>query len=270
MRKLMLVLVATALVVTPLTGAQAASRYKVSASVSEKRLDVDSHDGSYRTTRIKGKVKGGPVKGKKVNIYVTNLNTVQKKRKYLTSAKLSASGKYSKKWKPRIGGEYRIEVVMKAGNGRAEGKDAARLLVFHWPDLRDLLGRTSGVVERVNREPATGAYWRQTLAMQGGSKAVFDTAGYHCFRVNFKIGVSKKSKGRKGTFRVSQGSKVLVKKTMKKGQRYYQLPKSKQRKMRAGQPLVFSISGPSNVRFVLGNPKALCTYPAKGGTPTPR
>lgn len=264
------IFLATALVAAPLTGAQAAStRYKVSATVSDDKLDLTSGDGSNRSTRIKGKVTGGKVKGKKVYIYYRNVSTKSAKRKLLGSARLSSSGRFSKKWKPKDGGRYEIDVVKKAGSGKKAGSDPTRVYVFQFVSLRYMYdsAASSGAAYTDREKFGNGAYYRDGYAITGGGRAVFDTRGYYCMRMNFKAGLSTRSAASKGTIRATQ-RRTLVARAMEKGQVYKASP-TVQKKMNASDKLTFSVdrradlSDQASLRFVVGRPVAACTYPTR-------
>jgi hypothetical protein len=145
MRKTLAALATIALVAAPMTSAEAASKYRVSAGVSDNKLDLTSHDGSNRSTHIKGRVKGGKVKGKKVYFYVSNTSARNQKYRYIGSDKLSSSGRFDKKWKPKDGGNYRVKVVKKSGDGRRAGQDLTRVYVFKFVDLAYFYAGGNGV-----------------------------------------------------------------------------------------------------------------------------
>jgi hypothetical protein len=62
---------------------------------------------------------------------------------------------------------------------------------------------------------------------------------------------------------------VLARQTMSKGDKYWEPSRTLSERFDANQPFVVSISSeagaadPTAVRFVLGNPKASCTYPSR-------
>ncbi|MRK00124.1 hypothetical protein GEV27_01180 [Aeromicrobium sp. S22] len=270
MIKILGILTALALVGTPLTGAHAAStRYKVSATVSDDKLDITSGDGSNRSTRIKGKVTGGPVKGKRVHIYYRNVSTKAAPRTFLRTARLSSSGRFSTTWRPKDGGRYEIDVVKQAGSGKRAGTDPTRVYVYQFVSLTHLFDRAassgSGYTDR--ERFGNGTYYRDGYAILGGGRAVFDTRGFHCMRVNFKTGLSTRSSASRGTIRVTQ-RRTLVTRSMSKGQ-VYKASKTVQKKMNASDKITFSvdrrddIGDQSRLRFVVGRPVAACTYPTR-------
>jgi hypothetical protein len=259
MRKTLAALATIALVAAPMTSAEAASRYRVSAGVSDNKLDLTSHDGSNRSTHIKGRVKGGKVGGKKVYLYASNTSARNQKYRYIGSDRLSSSGRFDKKWKPRDGGNYRIKVVKKSGNSRRAGQDLTRVYVYKFVNLAYFFAGGAGVTRPDKAGTVGGQYWSTSYEIPAGSSATFATQGYSCFRINFKIGVSDRVGG-SGSYRVSQGTRVIKEGTLSRGDRFVEPTKTETKRMRAGQPVVVSVSGTS---FVLGNPKAACTYPTR-------
>jgi hypothetical protein len=261
MRKTVLLLATAALVAAPLTSAEAASKYRVSASVSDNKLDLTSHDGSNRSTRIKGKVKGGKVKGKKVYIYASNTSARNQAYKYIGSDKLSSAGRFDKTWKPKDGGTYVIKVVKRKGNGRAEGVDRTRLYVYQFTDLAKFDGNTGNpAVRRVDKAGSVGGQnWSTAYEIDPGATATFNTQGYYCFRINFKIGVSDRTGG-SGSYRIFQGSRTIKAGNLSRGDTFVEPTKTETKRMKAGDPVQVSVSGTT---FVLGNPKAACTYPLR-------
>ncbi|TGN30894.1 hypothetical protein [Aeromicrobium chenweiae] len=270
MRKTLGILIVLALVVTPLSGAHAAStRYKISATVTDDKLDLTSGDGSNRSTRIKGKVTGGKVKGKRVRIYYRNVSTKAAPRKLLGTARLSSSGRFSKKWKPKDGGRYEIDVVKPAGSGKKAGTDPTRVYVYQFVSPTYMFDRaaSSGSAYTNREKLGNGSYYRDGYAITGGGRAVFDTRGFHCMRVNFKTGPSSRSTAGRGTIRVTQ-RRTLVTRDLAKGQVYEASP-TVQKKMNARDKITFSVarradlSDQAALRFVVGRPVAACTYPTR-------
>jgi hypothetical protein len=261
-RTTVLLLAAAALVAAPLTAAEAApSRYRVSASVSDDKLDLTSHDGSNRSTRIKGTVKGGSVKGKKVYIYASNTSARNQSFKYIGSDRLSSSGRFDKVWRPKDGGTYRVRVVKRKGSGRAQGLDHTRVYVFRFTNLARFDANAGNpAVRRVDKSGSVrGQNWSTAYEIDPGATATFTTQGYFCFRINFKIGVSDRTGG-SGSYRVSQGGTTIKRGNLSRGDAFVEPTKTETKRMRAGQPVRVEVSGTT---FVLGNPKAACTYPAR-------
>lgn len=259
MRTSLAALATLALVAAPMTAAEAASTYRVSAGVSDNKLDLTSHDGSNRSTHIKGRVKGGKVAGKKVYIYASNTSARDQRYRYIGSDKLSSSGRFDKKWKPKDGGNYRIKVVKKASSGKRAGEDLTRVYVFKFVTLAHHFAGGAGVERRDRDGRVGGHYWLTSYEIPAGSSATFATQGYSCFRINFKIGVSDRVGG-SGSYRISQGGRTIKAGSLSRGDRYVEPTKRESKRMRAGDPVVVTASGTS---FVLGNPKAACTYPTR-------
>jgi hypothetical protein len=266
MRRTLISLAAAALVVAPLSAAEAGpSRYRVTTVSTDKTLDLTSDDGTNRTTVIKGRVTGGKVAGKKVYIYASNTSARNQAFRYIGSDRLSSSGRFATKWKPKDGGSYVVNVVKPRGAGRAEGSDRTRVNVFKFVSLTAFYDRDpakSAVVRRVDKAGSIrGQNWSKAYEIAPGASAVFATQGYRCLRINFKIGVADRAPaGTKGSFRVTQGGRVL-KGTHRKGQRFIQPSTKQQKRMRANQPVTVSVAGKGP--FVLGLPKAACTYPTR-------
>jgi hypothetical protein len=258
-------LATAALVLTPLTAADAASRYKVSAGVSDRSLDLTSHDGSNRSTVIKGTVRGGKVKGKKVYIYASNTSARQQGFRYIGSDRLSSSGRFAKTWKPKDGGSYVIKVVKRKGSGRSQGTDSTRVNVFQFVSLTEFYDNDPAKASSVRRVDKAGSIggqnWSRAYEIDSGSSAVFTTQGYRCFRINFKIGVSDAARpGSSGSYAVTQGGRTIASGSHAQGQRFVEPTSTEAKRMRADQPVVVTVSG---APFVLGLPKAACTYPTR-------
>ncbi|MET0930149.1 MAG: hypothetical protein ABWX74_11555 [Aeromicrobium sp.] len=262
MRTTILFLATAALVAAPLAAAEAApTTYRVSASVSDDKLDLTSHDGSNRSTRIKGKVSGGKVKGQKVYLYASNTSARNQSYTYIGSDKLSSSGRFDTKWKPKDGGTYLIKAVKRAGSGRAEGSDRTRVYVYRFTNLAKFDANAANpAVRRVDKAGSVrGQNWSTAYEIDPGTTATFTTQGYYCFRINFKIGVSDRTGG-SGSYRIHQGGRTIKQGTLSRGDRFVEPTKTETKRMRAGQPVSIDVTGTT---FVLGNPKAACTYPAR-------
>lgn len=279
MRKILTLLAAVALSVGLFSPAEAAKKkhFSVTGHADNRKMDLDSSTGGNRTTKIKGKVKGGNVKGKKVVFYATNTDSAAQKRRYIGSAKLSSKGKYSKTFKPSEGGSYLIEVVKKSGGGRAANTKKIRVEAFEWPILngRFYNAAASTLVGRADKEQtgtgkAPNQRWSTSYAIQGTGKAVFNIAGFKCWRFNMKLAVSQQSpRGSAGTFVVAQGGREIARGRGEWGGGYWEPSRSQSEKLVSYLPLEVSIipdagvADPTAVRFILGNPKASCTYPTK-------
>lgn len=265
MRTTLLLLASATLVAAPLGAAHAAGSYSVSAGVSDDKLDLTSADGSNRSTHIKGRVTGGPVSGKRIYFYASNESSTDKKYVYIGSDALSSSGRFDKVWKPVEGGSYKIKAVKKAGSGKKEGFDYTRVQVFNYTNLARFYDDDNPRVTRVDKAGKVGDdYWSTAYQILGDTTAVFDTAGYKCFRINFKIGVANDSAGGTHAFRVYQGDTTIMSGQMEKGQKFREPSKEQQARMNATQVVRVQIQADGNsdqTKFILGNPKAACTYP---------
>lgn len=254
---------ATAVLLAPaVTAAEAApSRYRVSATSTDDKLDLTSHDGSNRSTRIKGRVTGGKVRGKEVYLYASNTSARNQQFRYIGSDRLSSAGRFDKRWKPKDGGTYLVKVVKRRGSGRAEGVDLTRVYVYKFTNLArfDANGGNPGVrrVDKAGR--VRGQNWSTAYEIDGGTTATFSTQGYACFRINFKIGVSDAARG-SGSYRIRQGGTTIKRGTLSHGDRFVEPTKTQTKRMRAGRPVSVDVTG---TRFILGNPKAACTYPSR-------
>ncbi|KQX74037.1 hypothetical protein [Aeromicrobium sp. Root472D3] len=259
MRKILIAIATAALVAAPMTAAEAASSYRVSASSSDNKLDLTSHDGSNRSTVIKGTVRGGKVKGQKVYLYASNTSARNQSYRYIGSDRLSSSGRFAKKWKPKDGGLYRVKVVKRAGQGKRAGQDVTKVYVYRFTNLARFFAGGAGVTRPDKATSAGGGYWSTAYEIPAGSSATFATQGYACFRINFKIGVSDRTGG-SGSYRVSQGGRTIKAGSLSRGDRFVEPTKTETKRMRANDPVVVTATGTT---MVLGNPKAACTYPAK-------
>jgi hypothetical protein len=281
-RKVLILLAAIAVAVSvfsPAEAAKAKKKYSISGYADNRKMDLDSASGANRSTKIKGKVKGGKVKGKTVVFYATNLETAAKKRRYLGSAKLSSKGGFSKLFKPSEGGSYLIEVYKKAGSGRKAATKKIRVEVFEWPILDRFYNEAasnpdpaSRLVERADKEQtgtgrSANERWSTSYAIANGGAAVFDIAGFKCWRFNLKLAVSQKSRAATGIFQITQGNRIVARQQMTRGDAPWEPSRALSETLNANLPLVVSIEAanadPTAVRFVLGNPKASCTYPTK-------
>lgn len=286
MRKVLIILAALAVAAGMFSPAEAASKKKfsISAHADNRKMDLDSSTGGNRTTKITGRVKGGKVKGKKVTLYVTNLDTVAKSRRYLGSAKLSSKGRFTTTFAPSEGGSYLVEITKKAGGGRTTTTKQIRVQAFEWPLLKQFYNDAASnpdpatpvrLVQRADKEQTgTGRVsnerWALSYAIHGTGKAVFDIAGFRCWRFNLKLAVSQTSpRDSAGTFVITQGGTELARARMSWGERFWEPSRSLSERLNPNAPFEVSIipdagvADPTAVRFVLGNPKASCTYPSR-------
>jgi hypothetical protein len=265
-----------ALTIAPLASAEAASSkaksFSVSAHADNRKMDLDSGSGSNRTTNIVGKVRGGKVKGKKVNIYATNVHAAVQKRQYVGSAKINSKGKFSRQFKPRVGGQYRVEVVKKASGGRKTTTKTFHINAFEWPLLSRFYDSAASTgAERADKEQTgagrnSSARWSTSYAISSGGQAVFNLQGYQCWRFNLKLAVSQSSPAYQGTAVVSQGGKVIARETLQRGGGYWEPSRGLSETLNANLPLVVSVETATDepVRMILGQPKASCTFPDDG------
>jgi hypothetical protein len=284
----LVLLAALAVSVGMFSPAEAASkskkRFSISAHVDNRKMDLDSSTGGNRTTKIIGKVRGGKVKGKKVQIYVTNTDTAAQSRRFLRSVKLNSKGRFSTTFKPSEGGTYLIDITKKAGSGRKTTTKRIKAEAFEWPLLKQFYNDAASnpnpaspirLVQRADKEQtgtgrAHNERWSLAYAIHGTGKAVFNTAGFKCWRFNLKLAVSQKSpRDSAGTFVISQGGSELARARMAWGERFWEPSRALSERLNPNLPFEVSVlpdagvSDPTAVRFVLGNPKASCTYPGR-------
>jgi hypothetical protein len=285
-RKVLVLLIAVVLATTTFGPADAAKRKKsfsISASVANRKMDLDSSTGSNRTTTISGRVKAGraKLKGKTVRIYVTNLHTRTQTRRSIGSARLSSKGRFSTTFAPAEGGTYRVEIVKSAGSGRKATTKTVTAHAYEWPLLDRFYDATASnpdpsapLVARADKEQTgsgrdAAARWSLSYAITSGGGAVFNLAGYDCWRFNLKLAVSQVSRASTATAVVSQGGRVLAQETLQRGGGYWEPSRALSESLDPNLPLVVSVpavdptSGEPVARVVLGNPKASCTYPGK-------
>lgn len=299
MRKLLVLIAFSALLASGVTPAEAASSYRIRLDPAPKvkpkhgynDISLDLTEGgkkSNRSTKIRGRVSGGKVKGQRVTIYATNTNLANPRRKKLGTARLSSKGVFTKRFAPKRNhaGRYKIEIV-KAARGRTAARTKTLYVnAYQFVDMKHFYdGSTpsarAGLVGASNRERfANGIYYRQAYFATGGSEIVFKTAGYNCMAMLFKTGISYRGSRVGGTFSVvlrsGSSNKTLVPSTtMKRGQRLYEPKKRTQKRMSATRNFVFRVAATSAVtdqrdlRYVLGRPRVACTYPLAGGAPAP-
>ena len=283
MRKVLVLLAAVAVSMALFSPAEAArSRsFSIGASIDNRKMDLDSSTGGNRTTLIKGRVKAGSsrLKGKKVRIYVTNVHTRAQVRRSLGTAKLDRKGRFSKRFAPSEGGTYRVEIVKGASHGRKATTRTVTAHAYEWPLLDRFHDAAASnpdpsaplVVRADKEQTGTGrdanARWSLSYAISSGGSAVFDVAGYNCWRFNMKLAVSQSSRAASGTVTVSQGARVLARETLQRGGGYWEPSRGLSESLDPNLPLVVSVpavdaaSGEPAARVVLGNPKASCTYP---------
>jgi hypothetical protein len=285
-RKVLVLLAAVAMSLAFLSPAEAAKRSKgfsIGASVDNRKMDLDSSTGGNRTTAITGRVKAGHarLKGKKVRIYVTNLHTRAQTRRSIGSAKLSSKGRFSKRFAPAEGGTYRIEIVKGAGNGRRTTTRTIQAHAYEWPVWNEFYDAAASnpdpsapAVARADLEQ-TGqgrevkGRWTIAYAIPSGGNAVFDVAGYACWRFNMKLAVSQQSRAASATVTVSQGARVIARESLQRGGGFWEPSRALSETLDPDLPVVVSVpavdaaAGEPAARVILGNPKSSCRYPGK-------
>nr|MCW2727255.1 hypothetical protein [Aeromicrobium sp.] len=283
MRKLIVILAAVVISLGLFSPAEAKKSSNKSYSVSlspkptgtqrtynDTSLDLTSSNAPINTrTTIRGKVKGGKVKGKKVNIYVTNMHSQAKRRQYFGSARVNKKGYFSKKFAPKKGyaGTYKIEVVKKAGSGRSAKVKTFYIRVNEWVSLsrfHDAAASTPGGVVRADKEPVgprTSERWSTSYAIAGGSTAVFNFSGFRCSRFNLKVGVSQSSAVGSTTYSIGQPDRVLMSGAKSGG--FDEPSRSTSERINPNLPFTVSNTGDASSRMILGNPKAACMMPYK-------
>lgn len=284
MRKIFIVLAAVVVSLSLFTPAQAAKKSSKSYSVSlsprpsgtqrtynDTSLDLTSSNAPVNTrTTIRGKVKGGHVKGKKVAIYTTNMHSAAKKRTYLGSAKIGKGGYFKKKFSPDKGhaGTYKIEVVKKAGSGRAAKVKTFYIRVYEFVSLErfyDAAASSPGVA-RADKEPVgsrTNERWSVSYALAGGQTAAFNFSGYRCIRFNLKVGVSINSAAGSTTYAIGQPDRGLMSGAKSKGGGFDEPSRSTSEHINPNLPFTVTNTGDPSSRLILGLPKIACMMPYK-------
>jgi hypothetical protein len=288
-RKFLVILAVAVLALGLFSPAQAAKKstksYSVSLSPSpsgtqkkynDTSLDLSSgHGPAWGQTIIRGRVKGGNVKGKKVAIYATNLHTQAKKRAYLGSATIGKGGIFDKKFAPADGhaGLYKIEIVKAAGAGRKAKTKSFQIRVYEWNSLSYYFAPTlsTGQVERADKEQTgTGRNanerWSTSYALTGDSTATFDFRGYRCTRFNLKLALSQKSRVDAATYQVSQPGRSILSGSLSRGGSYVEPNRPQSENVSADGLFSVTVSDAeagADARTILGLPKAACLYPTK-------
>lgn len=297
MRKLLILPIAFIVMAGLMSPAEAASK-RYSLSVKDRAYEYVSK-GKYRSqsvidvskghgrdyVKISGRVKRGPVKGKYVRIYATNTNDPKfPKNKYFGKAKLSSKGKFSKRVRPTNGGRWKFKVVVKS-SGRYKGTSkTASIDAFHWTDFNDLTNYNTlaGITPQYgdareytgpNHKGKPGKRWPTQFAMTGGSTVVFPTKAYRCKKISLKVGVSDNTpeESPTGVFQLVQNGAVKDSLKMTKNQEPFDAAVTTKRTSKfrnsiaASRDVVFrvpSTNPDAEVKFIVGNPKGFCTFPA--------
>ncbi|WP_456696551.1 hypothetical protein [Aeromicrobium sp. P5_D10] len=288
MRKLCLLIAAAltagTLVGIPLTAAEASSKYRVSIKLKKKLVDVSSNSRSARRTTFSGRVKGGPVKGKRIR--VTAYNTSNNNKKYKTySLKLSSKGRFSRTFEPPVGGVWRLTAQMTGNRRTATGTRSTHLDAFHWTFVHEFYDRAGRLnqpigIAGIQHKSGQAAQWRvrgqrfndSAFLIAGGNTAVVDIRGYKCKKINFKVGVEDGSDAVQGQYKIfqpstSKGDRVIKTGAMRRGQQAYDAYHSRQVRdlLLPTRQLHFKVYRPSsqdNVDFLIGNAKVFCTFPS--------
>lgn len=315
MRKLLVLVLAALVAAGVMSPAQASTRkYSVSVSLlAYERHDADrTHSSAYYTTSnvidvsndheadfvsVRGKVTGGPVKGRTVSIYGTNTNGDGVRRKIGTAA-LSSSGRYSFRYHPPVGGRWTF-MAYKTAAGSYRADSASRSIdafqfAYLWefydpadstPAGTPLVGRLEKSDEPDVREFVNGKRWGSELFVEGGATAVFDIRGYRCKKMMIEYGVSDQSKATTGTIRVFQSTLTRMQATMSKGQDPVEETTAEKNSLNkdsegrfhdwvlriAVAPSPVDPDAPvdpsypateHDIRFIVGNAKVFCTFPS--------
>ena len=281
MRKALLLTIAFAVLLAP-TAANAGSAYKIAVSVDPKLMDV-----FHRTkVTVSGRVTGGPVKGRSVAITAVNTNDSFRSL-YLGTAKLSSSGRFSKGFVPPRGGRWTFKVVKAAVGSHRRATSSTRYVdAFQWAlfhefptglnlptadtDLVQHFGTDDPREATATEKPDAGyrGFHFSTYAIQGGGTLVVDTRGYRCKKMLIAVGVSERSPADAGTISVTQGSRTLFTKYMRKGDSTFESSKDDavRNSVIPQYVLRIGVAAPAvnapNPRFVLGNGRAFCTFPS--------
>ncbi|MCW2831735.1 MAG: hypothetical protein JWP31_2427 [Aeromicrobium sp.] len=301
MRKILALLAGAAVVMGLLAPAEAATKtYSITLtptpagktdparSYNDTALDVSPgiDDGRQRT-RIRGRVTGGPVRGRSVSVTATNLSRDDHRRFYLGAAKLSDHGYFTMLFNPRTNnaGVYRIEIAKRSGSGYAGRVKSFTIRVFQFVDAGYFYDAAASnpVTDPVSDPPRVGdadgepfagtGKDQQAYYVNAGGRLVFRTAGQNCMQMNFNVGVSNRST-RGGSFWVKVGSTTVVPTTvMSRNQAEYEPSRDTQKRLTpTGGDLAFHVAPYDDgnaatnrdyekVRFVVGHVVASCTFP---------
>lgn len=200
-------LATAALIAAGAQSAHAASTYSVTLNLSATTADVNS------SVTLTGKVSPkSKLKGKKVSIDRKYGTTGSWKR--VTTAKLTSSGKFTKKIKLTAGGPTFFRVRKSAGNKRAAGISAARnISVFRWRSLNDLpFASTPSNVYRGKVSINGHEFSAKSFSLHNSERIDWDLAGKQCTKLRGYIGIDDDSAaGTTGyAFITNQGFGVLT------------------------------------------------------------
>lgn len=306
MRSLLLLLVAGALSLTVLSPAEAATRtYSVSSLKVQvydgalrdwRDIDLsDDHEDDY--VRIRGKITGGPVRGKSIRITATNTDNPLEEARARTVS-LTSDGSFSYKDHPPRAGRIRYD-IRKATSGRYRGTTRTTYVnawaFFGLEEMRLKADPTQGVVTgaegpvsyRTSDEKIhDGSRFRGYDVMyvvNGGQTLTADLSGWRCKKFTMHAGVSTGSRQTSGSYSTRLGSTAIpqlsglrsleqtrdkltvpVKTTTSDDFRFTSVriavaavPE------RADDPQTAENeeSHATDIRFMVGLPKVFCTYP---------
>ncbi|VXC40684.1 NPCBM/NEW2 domain-containing protein [Aeromicrobium sp. 9AM] len=181
MRKLFIVLVAAAAILVPMQGAEAASAYSVTASVSISSIDLG------KSFVLSGTVSPS-AKGKTVKIqrqYAGGSWTT------LVTKTLSSTSKYSVTIKPSKAGTTKYRVIKAASSTRAQGISSNRTVtVYRWRNLAGLAytSSTQSVVFQGDLY-VKGTYFANSFSIRQGEYVDWDLSGKACNRLKTYIGI---------------------------------------------------------------------------------
>lgn len=252
--------------------------------LSEKLVDVSSKTKSLRDTKISGRVKGGPVKGRKIRITAYNTSNNNKRYKSYT-VKLSSKGRFSKTFEPPVGGVWRLTATI-ARKGRVKAATRSiHLDAFHWTFVHEFYNKsgqlnrpatTTGVQHRVGlSDPwkvAGKRFFFSSFYVAGGNTAVVDIRGYKCKKITFRVGVEDGSEATAGTYKISQPSgtnpeRIIKAGTMKRGEPAFEAFHSRtiRDRLLPNRPLEFrsyTAANGEDIAFLFGTAKVFCTFPS--------
>ncbi|KAA1380222.1 hypothetical protein [Aeromicrobium fastidiosum] len=287
MRKIFVLLAAAVVVLGLFSPAEAARKKSFGVSLSptpsgtqktynDTSLDLSSaHGEAHGRTTIRGRVKGGKVVGKKVQVYATNMHSASRTRTSLGSARIGKGGVFTKAFKPANGhaGTYKIEVVKSAGGGRKAKVKTFSIRVYEWVSLSSFYqpAASTGSVTVADKEQ-TGSgtnpneRWSTAYALTGDSTAVFSFAGYRCMRFNLKLALSQVSRVGDASYQVSQPGRGIMAGALTKGGAYAEPTRAQSENIDPNAPFTVSVTDAeagADARTILGLPKVACMWPYK-------
>lgn len=189
-----LVLVAGGLTAT-LAPASAASPYTSTIEVESPSITLG------QKVQIAGRVTGGPVTGKYVNLFSRNGSGSWKS---LGSAKLGSNGRWNKIVKPTKGGPTQFRAIKPAGSGHGQGTGylAEPLNVFKWKNLSTYRVSTT---THYGDTTVNGTNYDSALLLGGTGGSDFTTSNGRCKRIKGSVGVTGTSTSDTGTLYATDG-----------------------------------------------------------------